>query len=233
MNFVNTTAPIAIEQLKEYFVNKETFFIIDYKESELKGQKLLTYLSNLDLPVDLDNIDDELVKEYLTASSLVSIPSLEEIVTNILFEHKGITDTETYKEFISNNKEILDVWTSKLDSLTLFNMYTVPVDDFKTYVESFPVDETSSLEGINFISLIKHEPFFEWFKIVDEEKLVFYKTYFEEYMFKGKNLFSYWANENNPMFLLTSGIASGEVNSEEYLKAKEKSIEEMNHVAPI
>jgi len=233
MNVINTTAPIAIEQLKEYFTDKDTFFIVDYKNSQLQGQKLLTYLGNLDLPVDLDNIDDDLIKEYLHSTSLVSIPSLEEVVTYILFEHKGIIDTNNYAEFIKDNKEILDVWKSKLDSLTLFNMYTIAHDDFKTYAESFPQSETDSLEGINFISLIKHEPFFEWFKTVDEEQLVFYKNYFNEYMFKGQNLFHYWANENNPMFLLTNGIASGEVASEEYLKAKQQSIEELNHVASI
>jgi len=37
-------------------------------------------------------------------------------------------------------------------------------------------------------------------------------------MFKGNNLFSYWANENNPMFLLTWGIASGNIQ-----KAQEAS----------
>ena len=28
-------------------------------------------------------------------------------------------------------------------------------------------------------------------------------------MFKGKNLYSYWANDNNPLFLLTVSIANG------------------------
>ena len=28
-------------------------------------------------------------------------------------------------------------------------------------------------------------------------------------MFRGKNLYSYWANENNPLFLITFGISEG------------------------
>ena len=233
MNVVNTTAPIAIEELKKYFANKETFFVIDYKESDLKGQKLLTYLSNLDLPVDLINIDDDLLTDYFHSSTLVSVPALEEAAIDILFEHKGIVKHDKYSEFIKKNSEVLDAWKSKLDSLTLYNLYTVSSDELKEYARSFPVSEMNSLEGINFISLVKHESFFEWFTTVNDDELVFYKNYFDEYMFKGQNLFHYWANENNPMFLLTNGIASGTVNGEEYFNAKQKSLEELDHVASI
>ena len=47
MNVIETTAPIKIEELKKYFADKETFYVIDYANSDLKGSKLLTYLSNL------------------------------------------------------------------------------------------------------------------------------------------------------------------------------------------
>jgi hypothetical protein len=40
-------------------------------------------------------------------------------------------------------------------------------------------------------------------------------------MFKGSNLFSYWANLNNPMFLLTSSIAGGHIDTQEYNKCVE------------
>lgn len=233
MNIVNTTAPIAIDELKKYFADKQTFFVVDYKESDLKGQKLLTYLSNLDLPVDLINIDDELLADYFHSSTLVSVPALEEAAIDILFEHKGIVKNSKYSDFVKKNSEVLDAWKSKLDSLTLYNLYTVSSDELKEYAQSFPVSEMNSLEGINFISLIKHESFFEWFKTVNDDELVFYKNYFDEYMFKGQNLFHYWANENNPMFLLTNGIASGAVKGEEYFNAKQKSLEELDHVASI
>jgi hypothetical protein len=37
-------------------------------------------------------------------------------------------------------------------------------------------------------------------------------------MFKGKNLFSYWGNINNPMHVLTVTIASGKISKEEYIE---------------
>lgn len=226
MQVIETTAPISIEELKKYFANKETFFVIDYAASELKGQKLLTYISNLDLPVDVVNYDSEFVKEYFHSSALVNLNTMEMEAIEILFEYSKLIATENYTDFINDNKEILEVWKKKLDSLTLYNMYTVDVPEFKDYATSFPTNNLESLEGVNFISLLKHEVFFEWYKNIDESTLEFYNKYFNEYMFKGRNLYSYWANENNPMFLLTWGIASNIVNADEYVLAKEESIKE-------
>ena len=53
-------------------------------------------------------------------------------------------------------------------------------------------------------------------------------------MFKGSNLFEYWANENNPMFMLTQGIASGDADPVKYKQAKQKDIEELEkNVTPV
>jgi hypothetical protein len=68
---------------------------------------------------------------------------------------------------------------------------------------------------------------------IDKQDLKFYKKYFEDYMFKGKNLYSYWANENNPMFLLTFGIAGGLVTGDDYVSAKKQTIQELKDVSPI
>ena len=40
-------------------------------------------------------------------------------------------------------------------------------------------------------------------------------------MFKGKNLYEYWATENNPLFLISFGISEG-------LKLTENKEEELN-----
>lgn len=226
MNIIETTAPISIDHLKKYFVNKDIFFVIDYATSELKGQKLLTYISNLDLPVDVVNFDDEFVKDYFYSPTIVNLTSLEYKAIQILFEYKNILDTNENTDFISSNKEILETWKRKLDSLSLYNMYTINTEEFKDYAKSFPHDANESLDGINFVSLLKHEIFFEWFANINEEELAFYTSYFDNYMFKGKNLYSYWAHENNPMFLLTWGISSGTIDPTTRSIASEVIIEE-------
>ena len=82
MNIIETVAPIAIEKLKEYFNDKQKMFLIDYDNSNLKNEKFLIYLSNLDLPCDLifdKNKEDHqnLLMNYLKTKNIISIPSLE------------------------------------------------------------------------------------------------------------------------------------------------------------
>jgi hypothetical protein len=239
MKVIETTAPISIEELKQYFTDKECFFVIDYKNSKLKGKKLLTYLSNLEIPSDINFIGTteeefgELFKEYLNLEMIGNIPTLEKITIDVLKEYKGLTDTKIFEKLIQQNSDNWKSWVSKLDSLTLFNMYSIDNEEFKNFVESHTLDETNCLKGVNFVSLLKHETFYNLYEKIDKQDLKFYKKYFEDYMFKGKNLYSYWANENNPMFLLTFGIAGGLVTGDNYVSAKKQTIQELKDVSPI
>lgn len=231
MKIIETTVPISIENLKKYFIDKEVSYVIDYQNSSLKGKKFLTYLSNLDLPTDIKNPDLELVKEYLHSISLLNVSSLENIVIDILFEFKNISKENKYKNFINENKDIISKWREKLESLSIFNLYSINSDEFKDYAKSFPSDDTNSLDGINFVSLLKHERFYLFFKNINNDIVKFYTHYFEDYMFKGKNLFSYWSNENNPMFLLTWNTIDGK--GKEYINARNKDKEIIKNVSSI
>ena len=195
MNIVETTAPISIENLKKYFDDKETFYVIDYQNSTLKGKQLLTYLGNLDIPCDVQNFDGNFIEDYLYFDTLVNLASLEEIVISYLMMRKMGEATP--------HEEILCEWEKRIDSLTLYNSYTIQDEEHQNYVKSFPEDKTDSRVGINFLSLLKHENFYLLFSAVKEENLTYYSTYFNEYMFKGKNLYHYWAVDENPLFLLT------------------------------
>lgn len=215
---IETTAPIPLEQLKVYFENPETFYMIHYEESDLKAEKLLTYIGNLSLPCDIGFTTqegfDEATVAYLNSSFVVEVPILEERVINLLLQMKGLVEPNE-KEFIDANVDILKDWAKKLDSLSLYNLYTVGSKELRDYVEAHPEDDTDSLVGVNFIGLLKHEHFFEFYGNVIKEHMTYYSKYFNEYMFKGKNLYEYWANENNPMFLLTYGIATGALQESE------------------
>jgi hypothetical protein len=239
MNIVETIAPIAIEDLKKYFVDKSTLYIIDYSKSQIKEQKLLTYLSNLEIPCDIDlsKLDAsemyELLKAYMETTVIVNLLSLELLIIDVLKEAKGLNKKEVHKEFISANKELIDSWISKLDSLTLYNMYAINNDEFQAFAKQFPEDVDRSLNGINFISLLKNPHFYDFYKKIETDKLKFYTNYFNDYMFKGKNLYHYWANQNNPLFLLTYGIAEGLVSSEDYIIAKTQDIQELSNVSSV
>lgn len=210
MSAIETVAPIAIEELKKYFEDKSTSFMIDYEASELKGAKLITYLGNLEIPCDVKGYDEEFIGEYLRSTMIVNIPSLERDVLALIMAHKMGEEVPFQDEIAA--------WEKKIDSLTLFNMYTLNDDNIKEWVKTHPEDDTKDLEGINFVSLLKNEETYALFELVKQENLTFFSSYFDEYMFKGNNLFSYWAHENNPLFLLTWGITSG--TAQELLEAQ-------------
>jgi len=238
MNIIETAAPISIDNLKHYFVDKTTFYVINYKDSSLKGAKLLTYLSNLDVPCDISFKDcplsdyHDILKDYLHSSMIVNVSSLENGVINIIHQIKGLIPISD-KQFIEENKEILNNWILKLDSLTVYNMYIIKDNPFQEFINGFQVDETKEMVGINFISLLKHKELYSFYRNIVKDNLKFYPHYFNEYIFKGKNLFSYWANENNPLFLLTYGIAEGLVKNNEYVEIKNKTIQEFKDAVPI
>jgi len=231
VSIIKTPAPIDISDLKKYFVDKETFFEIDYAASTIREEKLLVYISNLDLPCDIkvDNDDDaqELVRCYLESNFLVTLPSLETLVISLLLQHKGIEEVVN-PEMLTALGPQLDSWIQKLDSLPLFNMYCINDEELQEWVKSENEEnDTADLTGVNFVSLLKYEGFYQFYEKIDSTP-TYYSKYFNEYMFKGSNLFSYWANENNPMFLLTSAIAEGQIDTQNYIKCVETDTEVYN-----
>lgn len=211
MELIVTTAPISIEELKKYFVNKDTKYIIDYKNSKLQGMKLLTYLSNLDIPCDVKVDSDSedfysLLKDYFNNPFLVSIETLEVAAIRVLLTDKGIVEDSSLTKFIEDNREIINKWTSVLESLTLYNMYIVQQPALTEFVKSHDLIQGTDLVGINFVNLLKYEEFYDFYEILNKNNLKYYQNYFDDYLFKGKNLYNYWANENNPLFCLMYGI---------------------------
>jgi hypothetical protein len=236
MNIIHTKAPIGIEDLKAYFQDKDTKYLIDYGTSDLKGDKLLTYLGNLDIPCDIIYDNDEslfdMVESYLKFTHIVNIESLEVRVIDLIFQRKNLKPLFT-PSAVDRFAPILDQWIQKLESLVLFNAFCINDDSFKDYVRSHKEDDTDSIEGINFVSLLKHSNFYSFYENSDDSNLTYYSKYFNDHMFKGKNLYAYWANENNPMFLLTWGIAVSKFENKDYVEAKLKSIQEISNVSPI
>lgn len=232
---INTIAPISIDHLKQYFQDKTTFYSVDYKESKLKGQKFLTYFSNLEIPADVDlstcTLEEktELLKEYLHCEMLCNLKTLEVLTLNVLLEHAGVNGKSQYSEFIEANTEILDQWLERIQSLPLYNMYILGQPELTKFVESHETCDTNTLVGVNFVNLIKHEELSQLYF----GKPTYFKAYFNEYMFKGKNLFSYWANDNNKLFLLTFGISEGLITGESYSETVKQTYQELQDVSSV
>ena len=204
---IKTTAPIAIDHLKEYFSDNTISYLIDYKNSELKGEKLLVYLGNLDLPADIEfdnNVDlEEMINVYATTTFIVNVQSLEIAMLNLLYKHDiGITITQELEDLIQH-------WAIRLKSCLLYNLHTLDLENVQEFIQTAPRDSTDTLVGVNFVSLLKYEEIYSFIVETNLEDCVYFEKYFNEYMFKGRNLYAYWANENNPVFLTTWGVATG------------------------
>jgi hypothetical protein len=229
MNIIETLAPLPIEDLKKYFEDNDTKYIINYSKSKLTGNKLLIYLSNLDVPCDikLDTKSEEyydLLKDYFNSSFLLQIETLELGAIQVILCKKKILSNERLEKFILENFNIVEKWESILDSCTLFNLFSINDDTFKEYVKSHKKAEDENLTGINFVNLFKHPDIYEYLSRIDPNKLFYYEKFFNDYIFKGKNLYSYWADPNNPLFLLTYSISAELFKPEEYIKAKQEKI---------
>ena len=232
-NVIKTIAPISLDNLKVYFSDKSTRYLIDYKNSKLQEQKILTYLSNLDLNcyIDIEDFNDadnaNLLQTYFGSTTLVNIPTLERAAMGVLFEYKGLIQPGYFANFIQENLELVKSWVQKLDSLVLFNTYTINDEAAKQEVKNYPEDDTDSVQGINWVSLLKNEEFFYFYQILDVSN---------ESMFKGRNLYSFWATEKNPMFLITWGILEEKINSKEWsnlLNQAQQEIEEQQNATPV
>lgn len=237
MNIIETTAPIKIEELKKYFVDKETFYLINYEESSLKGVKLLTYLSNLDIPCDIKleshtQSSDDLLLEYLNATTLVNVPFLELEAIKLLLQFKGVNDYG-YSKFIKDNEEILSKWSMILDSLLYYNTYTINDDSYKEKIRNSQAYDSDLIIGVNFVSLLKYEEFYDFYMKTDPKNFKYHEVYFNDYLFKGRNLYYYWANANNPIFIITWAVETGNLDADLFGQALKKDVEEINSVSLI
>jgi hypothetical protein len=237
MKIIETTAPVKIEELKKYFADKDTFYLIDYANSDLKGTKLLTYLSNLDIPSDIKleahtELADGLLLDYLNSPFLVNIPFLEKEAIRLLLQYKGVNDFG-YTEFIKANKELLDLWASILDSLLYFNTYSINDDNYKEQIKQAPRFDNNLTIGINFVSLLKYDDFYDFYTTVDSNNFKYHEVYFNDYIFKGKNLYHYWANPNNSVFIITWAIVVDKFDPDEFVEAMKRDIEEIQSVPSV
>lgn len=204
METIYTTAPISLPDLKRKFT-EDVEFVIDYDNSKFKGKILITYLSNLDIKCKLEIKDPDqalaLLEEYLNIPTLVSVFDLEDLAINVLLEYQGKPNKLNIEvgDFIERNKTALERWVRRVNSLLLYTLYIN--DQFRPMVEEFPQDLDDGVVGINFVHLIKHELFPVLLENIQPSLITWNKTFFNDYVFAGNNLFTYFAVKENPLFL--------------------------------
>lgn len=229
------TAPLEIPQIKEFFENKELFFIVNYVESKIKGNMFLTYLSNLDLPyeIDLDESTTEekldLVKHFMTTRNLNSSMVLRKAVAQIILRRIGVDsklvvideDILSEKEcdlFIASNQELVDRWKTFLASTMIFTLTSVAaVEEIHNFKEQFKVVEDPSYIGLNVVQMFSLPYFMDVFYAQKTDvELCYFKNQFEEYMFRGNNFFHYFLCSENTIPLLFNSSLTGESDLKQF-----------------
>jgi len=205
---LTTCAPIPIVDLKRKFT-EDIEFIIDYKNSKFKNKVLITYLSNLDLKcrLMLENQDEslELVVAYMHHPALAKIDDLLDVVINILLYHTNHPCLLSFdpSDFIEANIDIINVWLRRIAALRLYAFFTDSSVD-REFFNKWPVTpDDENMAGINYVHLIAHPLFHLLIDDIPLEAMTYSPFHFNEYVFSGKNLYTYFAVPQNPLYMAT------------------------------
>jgi hypothetical protein len=229
---INTACPLPMEVLKEYFQDKDnTSFLISYKDSKLNADALMVYLSNLNLDADFDdetygNRDalKELVVAYMSSTTaLIHNDQMAREALAICHQHRGVKSIDlegefyTYQEdlgdaadFIAENLDTVERWCTMLDSAGVYNMHIMNDPEFNDWIaETFETIDDPDYVGINYVNVFRNEEIGYYIgDPVPTRNPKYFENQFNEYRFKGKNMFEYFNVEQNVLSVQSQVIAT-------------------------
>lgn len=233
--------PFTIEEMIEYFLNKNKFYIINYKDSELKGNRFLSYVGNLEIPFEINYIGVskeekfELVLEFLKSRNIIKLGSLALTSAEILLRYRGLSNLKIstnpifsdseFNDFIKENEEIISKWTTFVLSTNLFMLTTVKeLNEGYNFKEGFKEIEDANYIGQNIVQLFSVPSFMEaFFSLPIDREIFFFKHQFEDYMFKGNNLFFYYGCPENMPYVIFDSMIRGTINPEQIEEIRKAS----------
>jgi hypothetical protein len=205
------TVPLPIDSIKEFFQDKEIKFLIDYENSKIKDQVFLTYVSNLDIPIDLKINKDfdktevfKLITHYMQVKTISNIPFLNMAVAHIVLKASGLNTaseiTNSYftedevDQFINENSDLVAIWLALLNSIPLFMIKSFnDLNEHLKVEQSYQVLDDQNAVGMNVVNLITMPGFMKAFFTTNANAapMIWFKQQFESYMFKGRSLFEF------------------------------------------
>jgi len=237
-NIRYVSVPLEIHQIKEFFENKNLFFAIDYSQSKIKGNMFLTYLSNLDLPCDIILTDVstqekfDILKIYMETRNISTSNVLRYAAAQVVLENKGVSSLDLVRNpiltkeecdlFKQQNHELIKKWDLFISSTLLFMLKTYPdLNEHYRFDSAYKTINDSNYIGSNVVNLFSIPFFMElFFSVPANEEVVYFKAQFEEYMFRGKNLFEYFDVPENTMIALFSGLLLDTIQTTDLEKLK-------------
>jgi len=228
-------APFQIEELKQIVSGKIKSPVIDFKNSKIKNQSLLTYIYNLNLQdATIDIKDTELLDRrdfflsFLNHKTTVEVVGMAETYIKFLFALKGITvrpedQVELDRLCIFGDNEIADMMQSDTEVRDAIEHATFLLDGIVVHLMLSLNDMHIELDGDfgkvgvvkdpgwighTWINLIKHPVFSVYYYSVMPPlaELVYFPYQYSEPIYKGKTLLNYLTEYPFLMSVMKAGL---------------------------
>ncbi|OIQ17184.1 MAG: hypothetical protein BM556_13305 [Bacteriovorax sp. MedPE-SWde] len=236
--------PLKVEELKEFIENKDNVYIADYSKIEIKGTVLYNYVSNLELPVEFDFSNcsfeekEEAIKSFMETRNIVTADSLRINVAALILYIRGINVDEVFgnliftederKEFFKRNEGLCYRWEQFIESTMIFSQKClkkkiedsddIPLNEIE-FEHNFEIIDDVLYIGANVVKMFSIPSFMELFFLVQPRtELKYFKQQFDEYIFRGKNLFEFFFCDENEVFQMFAAHATGTVSMDELVK---------------
>jgi len=147
------------------------------------------------------------------------------IDTSKMFQNP-LFNNEEVQTFIKNNQELINKWEHFLESSVVYALYiTEDVEKDNDIKSQTPIIDDSNYIGLNVVNLFNVPYFLEHFFLKEAKNPPsFFLRQFEEYMFKGKNLYEFFFTEKNQLLALFLAQLSNEVDNDLLVAATKEEI---------
>lgn len=201
------TFPLSDQDLVLYIEDPKKVYDINYNNN--LGKNGVVYLSNLDIKCNLkfSSWEDksQFIKAYMTSPSLCYTKNVEKMVIKILLLSNNIKlagfkadiSTKEAEAFIKENPDIIVKYRTFLSSLIVFAFSTFTATKEIDPFEGTEIIDDPSYIGINVVNLLSYEELYFYYLTVNLDTAKNFIHQFNDYMFAGRNLYSYFYTDNN------------------------------------
>jgi hypothetical protein len=201
------TVPFSDKIITEHFQSEEEkVFLVDYKKSSLKDEKMMTYLSNTEIAVNLSVHEDlsyeekeKLMIAWMKSKNLIPIDTLTIAWLDIIMRYKhrkayfpSFMYGPEKDKFIERNQDFLNELVEFLDSIFFHNLVSLEFDKKENATKI--IDDPHAVP-INVMNLFAIDLFYEYFIVKDPSHKTWYVHQFE----KQPDIISHYYANPNPL----------------------------------
>ncbi len=219
------TIPMSTEDIQDLFLNANAEYIVDLRNSALKGEAFATYIANMQMTckllVDPQTVKAEkfeLLKHFLTFRQTIKCATLIETLALIMWRIQGISfNTDNMWMTLEEMDEFMDLESEQilkivhfLDSAPLiaasFNK-ELKAAIIETGLEdgSIQLIDDPDAVGVNTLSLFTVPEFIEYYLAGNQKKQTqprYYKAQVERVQYAQKTLFDIFTDPNLNSFMM-------------------------------